>query len=245
MEASREAREELSARKKAAETQKNLDLRQTELEYGLAKTRELENAARSDQEMDLRENLIALAYNAEMGNQRANMESQAFESQTAMMRGDSAIESAYASLGASGIRSGSTAAGAVERQAAVNDQALDVARRSEERWQENAVIGAYASLAESQASIGNARYGADWTRQSFQAGGENYEKRQFAKIRINEAWESQKDLYQTLQSNAEYTGWDFAADALGGGSAGFYTGANIYGYGKEFGWWGGGSSSSK
>ena len=242
-EKARKAREELEARRKAAETQKNLDLRQTELNYGLAKAQGLEDAARGDQAMDLKENLVALAYNASLGGQRAAQEAQGFENQTALIRGDSAVESAYASLGASGVRAASSASGAVERQAAVNDQALQSARRYQDRQSENALIGAYASLTENQASIGNARYGADWTRKSFETGGANYEKYQFAKTRINEAWESQQDLYQTMQDNAQYTGWDFAADALGGAASGFSMGAGIYGLGSDLGLWGGASAA--
>jgi hypothetical protein len=242
-EKARKAREELAARRKAAETQKNLDLRQTELNYGLAKAQGLEDAARSDQAMDLKENLVAQAYNASLSGQRADQEAQGFENQAALMRGDSAVESAYASLGASGVRTASTASGAVERQAAVNDQAMQSALRYQDRQSENALIGAYASLAENQASIGNARYGADWTRKSFEAGGENYEKYQFAKTRINEAWESQQELYQTMQDNAQYTGWDFAADALGGAASGLSMGMGVYGFGKTLGWWGDGSAA--
>ena len=238
IEDARKAQAELEARRKAAEKQKDLDLRQTELNYGLAKAQGLEDAARSDLAVDLQENLVALAYNASLDSQRAALEARGFENQTAMMQGDSAVESAYASLGASGVRAASTASGAVERQAAVNDQALQAARRYQERQSENALIGAYASLAGEQASIGNARYGADWTRRSFEEGGENYEKYEFAKTRINEAWDSQKELYQTMLDNARYTGWDFASDFLSGGSTGAFMGMNIYNFGSEFGWWG-------
>jgi hypothetical protein len=243
IENARKAQAELEARRKAAEKQKDLDLRQTELDYGFAKAQGLEDAARSDQAMDLRENLVALAYNASIDDQRAALEAQGFENQMAMMQGDSATESAYASLGASGTRSGSASA-AVERQAAVNDQALQVARRHQERQSENALIGAYASLAGEQASIGNARYGADWTRRSFEEGGENYEKYGFAKTRINETWDSQKELYQTMYDNAGYTGWDFASDFLSGGATGAFMGMNIYNFGSEFGWWGRSNTSS-
>ena len=238
IEDARKAQAELEARRKAAEKQKDLDLRQTELNYGLAKAQGLEDAARSDLAVDLQENLVALAYNASLDSQRAALEARGFENQTAMMQGDSAVESAYASLGASGVRAASTASAAVERQAAVNDQALQAARRYQERQSENALIGAYASLAGEQASIGNARYGADWTRRSFEEGGENYEKYEFAKTRINEAWDSQKELYQTMQDNARYTGWDFASDFLSGGATGAFMGMNIYNFGSEFGWWG-------
>jgi hypothetical protein len=243
-EKARKAEEELKDRRNVAETQKNLDLRQTELNYWFARKQGLEDAARSDRSMDLKENLVALAYNASLGGQRAAQETRGFESQMAMMQGDSAVESAYASLGASGARAASTASGAVERQAAVNDQALQSARRYQDRQSENALISAYASLAENQASIGNARYGADWTRKSFEAGGENYEKYQFSKTRINEAWESQQELYQTMLDNARYTAWDFVADALGGATSGFTMGMGMYGFGADLGWWGGKSSSA-
>jgi hypothetical protein len=220
-----------------------LDLQQADLNYGFAKEQGLDAAARSDRAMDLRENLIATAYSAALGNQRAAMETRGFENQTAMVQGDSAVEGAYASLGASGVRATSSAAGAIERRAAVNDQAMQVALRSQERQNESALLGAYASLASGQAGIGEARYAADWTRKSFEEGGENYEKYEFSKKRIEETWRDQKELYQTAINNAEYTGWDVAFDALTGGLGGLNMGMNIYSFGDKY-WWGKGTDAA-
>jgi hypothetical protein len=185
--------------------------------------------------MDLRENLVASAYNSTLGNLGAGMEAQGFQNQLSLIQGDASIEGAYASLGASGVRANASAADAVERQAAVSDQAMGYTLRSQERQNESALIGAYASLAENKAAIGENRYAADWMRKSFEAGGENYEKYEFAKKQINETWKAKKEMYQTAYDNADYTGWDAAVDLLSGGNSGFMAGVDIASYVDKYG----------
>ncbi|MDR3191625.1 MAG: hypothetical protein LBT87_01015 [Treponema sp.] len=243
-EEARQAAEELKKRKAVAEKQKDLDLEEAGLNYAFAREQGLDSAARSDEAMDLRENLVSLAYNAAIGDRQAAMEARGFENQLALIQGDSAIEGAYANLGAGGIRPAASAAGAIERQAAVSEQALRHTMRAQERQDENALIGAYASLAENKAGIGEARYQADRTRRSFEAGGENYEKYEFARKRINETWDKQQEYYQTLQDNTEYSWVDGVADFFGGAVSGFNAGMNIASYAAKYGGGGSGGSSS-
>jgi hypothetical protein len=235
---SRKAQAEIDARRQAAENQKNLDLEGLALDYGFAKETALDAAGRSDRAVDLRENLLSLAYNSSLGNLGIDMEAQGFQNQTAMIQGDQDIQGAYASLGAGGVRSSASVYDAVDRQAALNDRSMELAMESREQQYENALIGAYASLAENKVDLGERRYDANWSRKSFEAGGENYEKYAFAQKRVEDTWRDQQELYETAYKNAEYTFWDAAVDLHTGGASGAMTGYQLgqfidnYGGGK-------------
>lgn len=167
-----EAREQIDADKKYLEDQKEADLALLELEFEEAKKEANKNAARaeaaadlSDKEQNLNENYLSNQFNNELTLLQNQQEQDAFSWNVYKMNSDAEKGNSKNQIANSGVRSGSSLEDAVDMQAVVNSQQLELTKENS-RTQQNMQLNAITAGTDlNKLNIAGNRINADYQRQ--------------------------------------------------------------------------------
>jgi len=248
-------RDQLEKDKAYLEAQRKQTLEQMELKYKQAEKEAKQNAKKAenqaeltDKQMDVSENLASEDYNNTLEGLQTQAEQDAYNWNYYAISAGQAEGEAAATAAASGVRSGSTMDQAVDMEAALNSQQLQLQENASRQNYDNQLANMGMNLQSNMLGIQGSRVQADWQRteaanlRASYAAGEadeygNVTKKGGSNWNIYQS--NIKGVWDTYNYNAdkintemdEYSGWKFHLRLnnalLGGSASGFQTGYNI------------------
>ena len=237
------AREQIAVQRNYNNQQYVLDVMKAQEEYAAAKEQANRNAAQAEKEADLTDQSLSVAeqglsydFNAAIDNMYLSQEADAMNWNAQAMQTGSSEGAAYASLGASGVRAGSSLSDAVLMESATNAAQLQFSQDAKRRSDNNNLGSVLNNLAGNKIGIQQNRIGADiqrdnasYLRNSYEAGGHNFNLYQYHLADLGNKWAYNNA--QLDQQENEHSGWNSFFKSMialhGGAAKGFQTGYNI------------------
>lgn len=167
--------------------QKEADLSLLDLQFDIDQKNALHEADKLDTTTNFKENDLSNSFNTELDNLINQQEAEAFGWNVQAMQNGVQTGSELANLANSGIRSGSSLSNAVEMESAVNSAQLQLQEDSARKSESNMLGNLFNGLGSGQFDIWNNRDNADYTRSSWNEGGDQW------------------NLYQKRRANTELT----------------------------------------
>lgn len=237
------AREQVAVQKNNNNIQYILNVQKAQEEFAAAKEQAERNAAQTEKEADLTDQSLTVAeqglsndFNATIDNLYLSQATDAMNWNAQAMQAGSSEGAAYASLGASGVRAGSSLSDAVAMESATNAAQLQFSQDAKRRSDNNNLGAVLNNLAGNQIGIQQGRIGADiqrdnaaYLRNSYEAGGHNFNLYANNLMQLQNAWAYNNA--QLDQQEKEHSGWNSFINTMislhGGAAKGFSTGYNI------------------
>lgn len=221
-----ELRKQKEEEKRLLESKKDLFSTQ----YQFAKDEALKSAQDASDDTDLNESLLSRAYNSSMSSLSNQMEQQGLENQMSLINAGASSGESLASLGASGIRSGSSATTAIAQNNAINAQNLSATKKAQQVSNEYNLASAYNGLLSNTNELQNQRDQITDIRDGYSAGGKYQTMYEKELAQMNLQSDISMDRYDRGIDNASYGFWDGLTDLFGGASTGIslYNGINSF-----------------
>ena len=237
------AREQIAVQRNNNNIQYILDVQKAQEEYAAAKEQAERNAAQAEKEADLTDQSLNVAeqglandFNTAIDNMYLSQGSDAMNWNAQAMQAGSSEGAAYASLGASGVRAGSSLSDAVAMESATNAAQLQFSQDAKRRSARNNLGSLLNNLSGNKIGIQQNRIGADiqrdnaaYLRQSYEEGGHNFNLYANNLMQLQNRWAYNNA--QLDQQENEHSGWNsflnFAISLHGGAAKGFNTGYNV------------------
>ena len=238
-------REQVAAQKNNNNIQYILDVQKAQEEFAAAKEQADRNAAQAEKEADLTDQSLNVAeqglsfdFNAAIDNMYLSQEADAMSWNAQAMQAGSSEGASYAALGASGVRAGSSLSDAVAMESATNAAQLQFSQDAKRRSDDNNLGALLNNLAGNKVGIQQSRIGADiqrdnalYLRNSYEAGGHNYNLYANNLMQLQNRWAYNNA--QLDQQEKEHSGWNSFINSMisfhSMGAKGFSTGYNIGG----------------
>ena len=239
------AREQVAVQRNNNNIQYILDVQKAQEEFAAAKEQADRNAAQAekeadltDQSLDVTEQGLSFDFNAAIDNMYLNQEADTMSWNAQAMQAGSSEGAAYASLGASGVRAGSSLSDAVAMESATNAAQLQFSQDAKRRSDNNNLGSVLNNLAGNKIGIQQNRIGADvqrdnaaYLRNSFNEGGHNWNLYANNLMQLQNRWAYNNA--QLDQQEKEHSGWNSFINSMialhGGAAKGFQTGYQIGG----------------
>ena len=164
---SKEEQERIEEQKRLLQEQLERDLAIYDEKFHQAKTEALKNAATADKNSDLSESLLARAYNNKMEEIGLQQEVSNFQKHNSIISYSEQKATAESTLGASGVRSGSSAANAITQKTDLYERQLELTERSQESQSKWTLESAYAQLLGNMNALQGSRTDAHDLRTSY------------------------------------------------------------------------------
>lgn len=146
-----------------------------DLRFDLAKKEANYNADKSDEQVDFSEGIVSDDFNAQIGQIQLGQENELAGWNLSAMSAGASEGDALSQAAASGVRSGSSMSEAIDLQSAVNSWQLQMAQDTSRAVASENLRSATAGLNESAFGFQVNRDAANYLRDSFEAGGSEYE----------------------------------------------------------------------
>lgn len=224
---SKEEQERIEEQKRLLEEQLKRDLAIYDEKFRQAKTEALKNAATSDKNSDLSESLLARAYNNKMEEIGLQQEVSNFQKHNSIISYNEQKAAAESALGASGVRSGSSAANAITQKSELYERQLELSEKSQEAQSKWTLESAYAQLLGNMNALQGARTDAHDLRTSYDPNGSQTRLYNMQRNNMIERVRAQQKQLNRAKKNAEYTPLEGFTDFFTGGSAGFQFGQQV------------------
>jgi len=204
-------------------------------EYNFAKQEALDSAEQSDKAGDRSENLTSLMFNSAADQLQLKMESEGWQNQQSAISIGSQTSQSEAALASSGVAASSSASQAVQQNNAIMKSQLSQTIKQQEGEDSAALTQAYSGLVNNMASIGQARYNAEYARDSYKAGGKNYELYQDQLKSMSDSYNQKLNSYydQAEQLESDLP-WDMIGSFFGGASQGISVASGIVNFASSW-----------
>ena len=217
-----------------------------EKDYAEAKRQAEKNAKLANQQADLTdlgqdiaERSVSNDFNTAIDNLYLSGAQNAWQWNNAAMQAGSSEGAALAGLAGSGVRAGSSLSDAVLMESATNEAQVQFAQDAKRRSDNNNLASVLNGLAGTQYNIMGERIGADVTRgnaldllNSYEKGGYNYNIYQNQKQQMEKTYNYNRGKVEDIKKANSWDSWEawakLGTGILGGASAGYQTGANLY-----------------
>jgi hypothetical protein len=195
--------------------------------FGRAKYDAFRNAGLADRAMDRQATQLETAFNSFVGDYNYGQEAGSLQNQIERMNAGEQFGAAYSDLGYSGVRSGSSNYQALSQQEDLYEKQFTLALEGQRRESENQLRNAFTSFGNNLYDLNSGRADAEYLRNSFEMGGNQYGAYQDQMQTMANERERIKKSADTALDNAALGPLDYITALLGGGTAGFQTGASI------------------
>ncbi len=224
---SKEEQERIEEQKRLLQEQLERDLAIYDEKFHQAKTEALKNAATADKNSDLNESLLARAYNNKMEEIGLQQEVSNFQKHNNIISYSEQKAAAESTLGASGVRSGSSAANAITQKTDLYERQLELTERSQESQSKWTLESAYAQLLGNMNALQGSRTDAHDLRTSYDPSGSQTRLYNMHRNNMIAGVQAQQQQLNRAKKNAEYTPLQGFTDFFTGGSAGFQFGVQV------------------
>lgn len=217
------------------ERQKAQRLKDLDLEFDIATKEAKKNADRQDKGLTLNEMFTSEGLNGQFDALRLGQEGNALQWNIQAMQNDQQTGQELSQMAASGTRS-SSMADAVDLEASVNSQALQLQEDQTRAQNRIQLASLFGNLGEAVNNIGLGREDAMDLRTSYDEGGNNWQLYQNERQNTVDNYNYNIGELQRGKRDLQKNAWKGALTSLfGGASSGFQVGAGLQDFSKKWG----------